>query len=330
MMDLKSKYLGGMLGSAIGDAIGELAFRCPEREKLVAQIELEKELQYTDDTAMAIGLAESILEKGNIDQLHLGDVFRRNFHREPWRGYAPGPPTLFSMVERTGLTYKEAARSLFGGTGSFGNGAAMRIAPLALHFHASSELYREASASAEVTHAHPIGMDGAAVQAKAIALAASLDPAKPFSSDDFIQDLESFSRSHEIRQKMALLKTLRRQQAASSVAFRRLGQSVAVHESMPFAIYAFLRYPHSFEECLFCAVLHGGDRDTLGAMACAVAGAYLGADALPLGWRDKLENRPYIESLASQLPRMVKDGPQRSDDRGQQRKEVRNQRSEPQ
>jgi poly(ADP-ribose) glycohydrolase ARH3 len=312
MVDLDSKFLAGMVGSAIGDAVGELAFRCLERDDLVARVEQEQQLRYTDDTAMAIGLAESILEKGDIDQFHLGEIFKRNFHREPWRGYATGPPTLFSMVERSGLPYQKAARSLFGGTGSFGNGAAMRIAPLALCFHGSSELYLKASVSAEVTHAHPVGIDGAAVQAKAIAQATNLDATNPFSSDDFIRDLESFSRTHEIQQKFTLLRTLLRQQAAPAVASRRLGQSVAVHESMPFALYSFLRHPHSFEECLFCAVLHGGDRDTLGAMACAVSGAYLGADAIPPGWRDRLENRDYIESLALQLARMA--GDRRQDD----------------
>jgi len=77
-----------------------------------------------------------------------------------------------------------------------------------------------------------------------------------------------------------------------------------VHESMPFAVYTFLRHPHSFEDCLFCAVLHGGDRDTLGAMACAISGAYLGVETIPPAWREKLENRQYIEELAVKLAEM--------------------------
>ena len=76
---------------------------------------------------------------------------------------------------------------------------------------------------------------------------------------------------------------------------------IEVALSMPFAIFAFLRHPQSFEETLFTAILHGGDRDTLGAMACAISGAYLGIEAIPASWRRKLENRPYIEELASKL-----------------------------
>jgi len=74
-----------------------------------------------------------------------------------------------------------------------------------------------------------------------------------------------------------------------------------VHESLPFALFSFLRHPKSFEDCLFCAILHGGDRDTLGAMACAISGAYVGIKAIPESWIEKLENRSYIEDLAVRL-----------------------------
>jgi poly(ADP-ribose) glycohydrolase ARH3 len=70
---------------------------------------------------------------------------------------------------------------------------------------------------------------------------------------------------------------------------------------MPFAVFSFLLHAQSFEECIFCAIMNGGDRDTLGAMAGAISGAYLGIDAIPLAWREKLENLAYIEHLASTL-----------------------------
>ena len=84
--DFKSKVLGGMVGSALGDAIGELAFRYPDRETLDAVLAGVSTLRYTDDTAMAIGLAESIRNRGAIDRQHLGETFRLNYQREPWRG----------------------------------------------------------------------------------------------------------------------------------------------------------------------------------------------------------------------------------------------------
>ena len=290
-----------MVGSALGDAIGELAFRYRTKENIHLQLERLTEFRYTDDTAMSVGLAESILKMGGLDQQDLGDIFRENFLKEPWRGYASGPPAIFTMVEQFGVTYSEAAKSLFRGEGSLGNGAAMRIAPVGLLFHHSPDLYEKASISAAVTHAHPVGMDGAAVQAKAIALAVNLDPQGPFSGEEFINTLISFARTTQIRDKLSLIKTLIAGNSSPSPAAEQLGQTVAVHESMPFALYSFLSHPRSFADCLFCAILHGGDRDTLGAMACAISGAYLGIESIPQAWIKKLENRSYIEGLASRL-----------------------------
>ena len=303
-MDLRTKFLGGMIGSALGDAIGEIAFRCPDEMDVRPEIARKRVLAYTDDTAMAIGLAESITQIGDLDPQHLGDTFRANFWRESWRGYASGPPTIFSLVERHGMSYAEAAGSLFGGQGSFGNGAAMRIVPVGLFFRDAPDLYKKARLSASVTHAHPIGVDGAAVLARAVAQAAKLDPREPFPFEDFYQDLAGFARTPEIRNKIALVRALIAEATSPLDAARRLGRTVTMHESLPFALYAFLCHPQSFEECLFCAILNGGDRDTLGAMACAISGAYLGVEAIPRSWREKLENREYIESLAIKLADM--------------------------
>jgi len=298
---IKEKYLGGVIGSALGDAIGELAFRYRTRDLLCSQMDLREQLTYTDDTAMAIGLAESIRRTGKIDLKDLGDTFSKNFFQEPWRGYASGPPAIFSLVERTGIPYEEGARRLFDGSGSFGNGGAMRIAPLALFFHDSPHLYEHACESAKVTHTHPVGMDGAALQAIAIAQAVRQDSAAPFPHEAFIATLIENARTSELRQKMRLIGKLLQEETGLDQAAQRLGQTVAVHESMPFAIFSFLRFPKSYEECLFCAILHGGDRDTLGAMAGGLSGAYLGIERIPLGWRQKLENHNRLAELALAL-----------------------------
>jgi poly(ADP-ribose) glycohydrolase ARH3 len=306
--DHTQKFLGSMVGTALGDAIGEMAFRLPDEAGLrswIARLNPDRDpaacLVYTDDTAMAMGLAQSLVQMGHIDQQHLGDTFRANYRREPWRGYASGPPTLFGLVDRHGLSYTQAASSLFGGQGSYGNGAAMRIAPVGLFFHNAPDLYEQAERSALITHAHPIGVDGAAVLARAIAQAVALDPHQPFPGDPFVAGLLDFARTPEIRTKMESVRSLLASEAPPAHAAHLLGQTVAAHQSVPYALYAFLRHPGSFEECLFCAILNGGDRDTLGAMACAVSGAYLGIDAIPLDWRIKLEHGKQIQELAIQL-----------------------------
>lgn len=303
--DLRARFVGGMIGSALGDAIGELAFYHPTQASLLAEVDRSEVLVYTDDTAMAIGLAESMAAAGGVDQQHVGDTFRANFRREPWRGYAAGPPTVFTRVAREGVDYAEAARGLYGGEGSFGNGAAMRIVALGLFFHDAPDLTEKARLSAEVTHAHPIGVDGAAVQATAVAQAAGLDPAQTFGGDAFLQVLIDTARTPEMEGKLLRVQQLIREAAPPQQAARALGQGVAVQRSLPFAIFCFVRHPRSFRDCLLCAALNGVDRDTLGAMACAISGAYLGAEAIPEQWREKLENREMIEALAAELAGMV-------------------------
>ena len=306
--NLTAKFLASMVGSALGDAIGEMAFRLPDEaglRSLIARLDPRTDpaarLIYTDDTAMALGLAQSLVELGHLDEQHLGDTFRANYQREPWRGYASGPPTLFALVDESGISYTRAARSLFGGQGSYGNGAAMRIAPVGLYFHDDPSLYEQAERSAVVTHAHPVGVDGAAVLAWAIAHSVGLDPHQPFPTGRFLSGLVEYARTDVMRQKLEMLSSLLAREAPPAEAAYHLGQDVTAPGSVPFALYAFLRHPGSFEDCLFCAILNGGDRDTLGAMACALSGAFLGTGALPAAWREKLENGQQIEALAAQL-----------------------------
>jgi poly(ADP-ribose) glycohydrolase ARH3 len=302
---MTEKILGAMVGCGLGDAIGEMAFGGYDEAGLRAAGAAGDRLIYTDDTAMMLALADSLVTLGRLDPQHLGETFRAHFRREPWRGYGPGPPRLFAMVAAERLPYGAAARRLYGGQGSFGNGAAMRTAPIGCVYRDAAVVYERASLAASVTHAHRIGRDGAAVQAIAVSQAARLDPRGDFSAQAFCRGLVDAARTDEIRQKLTLMARLVADGAPPGAAGDRIGRSIAVHESMPFALYAFLSHPKSFEDCLFCAILDGGDRDTLGAMAGALSGAYLGVAALPAGWRGKLENRAQIEELACSLAAMA-------------------------
>ncbi len=298
---LLSKFTGSLAGSALGDAIGELAFRAPTKDGLDVQVERAELLRYTDDTAMAIGVAQCLVDRGVVDPEYLGRLFHRNYDAEPWRGYASGPPSIFYRVASEGIGYVEAASAIFHGMGSFGNGSAMRVAPVGLFFHHSVELYEHASRSALPTHTHELALDGAALQAKVVAMAVNLQPRGPFPLDHFLEEIENFARTKEFKEKILLIGDLIASGNPDSTSARKLGQTVAVHESLPFAIYSFLNYPESFENCLLCAIMNGGDRDTLGAMAGAISGAYLGADAIPENWMYKLENKDILTFLAGAL-----------------------------
>lgn len=302
---LEQKFLGGMIGSALGDAVGEIAFHVARHgitpdslQNVIQQMDM---LSYTDDTAMAIGIAECITTGGNVEEQRLGDIFSANYDREPWRGYAFGPPTLFRTVKQKKITYREAARQLFNGEGSFGNGAAMRITPIGLFYYDDVDLYGKVEMAAAVTHAHLIAIDGAAILALAVAEAVKLDPAQEFPRDDLLRKLREFARTEEMRKKMREVEELVVSGAPCLEAAQRLCLSVATHESVPFAIFSFFTNPKSYDKSVYGAIATGGDRDTMGAMAGGIAGAYVGLEGIPTLWRNKLENRTYMEELAKKM-----------------------------
>lgn len=117
---------------------------------------------------MTIGMAESLLETNGFDGHHLAHTFARHYAAEPWRGYGASPPEVFGKLER-GVPWQEASATLFSGSGSFGNGAAMRVAPVALFAHPDTHTVASlARQTAIVTHTHPEGTDGAVSQAVAV------------------------------------------------------------------------------------------------------------------------------------------------------------------
>lgn len=120
---VRRSFCGSLVGLAVGDALGELVLRISHGQiKLAGSPErsdpasLEKcgmsaeKLEYTDDTAMAIGLAESISAERGRKLERLGARFHANYDREPWRGYAGTIGPIFFMVETLGVSYAEAAR----------------------------------------------------------------------------------------------------------------------------------------------------------------------------------------------------------------------------
>jgi poly(ADP-ribose) glycohydrolase ARH3 len=300
---LAESAMGSLLGCGVGDAVGELAFAHRTRDDLVLTAARLPVLRYTDDTAMTIALAEALLETGDVGEQTVGDHLARIHAAEPRRGYGPGPGKIFARVARDGIDYATAAAALYDGEGSLGNGAAMRVAPVGIAYHADLDrVYEMACRSARPTHAHPVGQDGAAVQATAVALAVAHHIAgRPLDPAAFAARLTAAARTEAIRDKMVLVEQALAEDWTATAAADAIGRSVNVAESMPFAVYAFLVSPADSLRCQDIAVLNGGDRDTLGAMAMALSGAYLGRAGLRKVLVNRLENRDALADLGRRL-----------------------------
>ncbi|KPV63830.1 MAG: ADP-ribosylglycohydrolase [Candidatus Bathyarchaeota archaeon BA2] len=293
---LRSKFIGCLVGSAVGDALGRssegLWFSEAKIERFSGR--------WTDDTHMMIGVAESLIATEGFDGSHMAQTFIKNYEREPWRGYASGPPRVFRWI-KSGMAWNEASKRLFGGSGSYGNGAAMRVAPVGLFYHDDLEQLRAVVyGQSQITHSHELGKEGALLQAYAVALATNANPPFELDSSAFLKKLKGFTRNEVYKQKLERAWELLGETNRLRVV-RELGNGVEAHNSVPTAIYSFLRNPNSFEACVLYAISLGGDTDTIGAMTGAISGAYHGVEAIPERWKSKLEGREYIEKLAGKL-----------------------------
>jgi len=192
--------MGALVGTGVGDSLGALFEGCREvnLEEIEAIAERREVLTYTDDTHMMIGVAESLIRVNGFDGRDMAHTFAQNYALEPFRGYGPGPPRVFRLI-RAGEVWDKAAQKLYYG-GSYGNGSAMRIAPIGVFYHDNPDRLREiAYKSSQITHTHQLGKEGAALQAYAIALATNFEPSSAFDNNEFLAKLIDFVQFDRIR-----------------------------------------------------------------------------------------------------------------------------------
>lgn len=307
--------VGCLLGLALGDALGAPfegrdRVKAGEVDRLVAGA---GELCWTDDTHMALALAAALVAHGpTVDTERLGDHFARAYHREPWRGYGAGPPQVFALAAR-GRSYPEAAASLFGGRGSFGNGAAMRCAPVAIAgFPDIAAIAELATTQATVTHSHPEAVDAAVLVATVVGLALATPADQPLRLDATGLDAAQL-RSPALQAAWSRLQVTaaRPGDPAAHEGLLALaatfGTSVAARESVPAAIALALAAGDRLLDTIRTAISLGGDTDTVAAMAGAITGAHLGARAIPPALLQRLEAHQQLRAaglaLVAAVPR---------------------------
>jgi poly(ADP-ribose) glycohydrolase ARH3 len=303
---LRDKYRGALVGVAVGDGLGAPfeGHQGPVSPAQITLVELDYLcLHHTDDTEMTLALAESLLYTGDLDQHHLALTFARRWERQPDRGYGAGTAALLSRISG-GDPWKETAEAQFSGHGSFGNGAAMRVAPVALWAGGDPVLAAEvARHSAAVTHTHPEGVDGAAVQAAAVAVALAHPTTQPVDAAAFLDQVQAVAVTSVLIQQLDLVASLLDE--GDSDGSKRVGTGVEAHEAVPAAIYCFLCHPGSFRDTIRMAIGLGGDTDTIAAMAGAISGACLGQRAIPQPWLDRTETAPALAHLADRFAQRI-------------------------
>ncbi len=236
-----------MYGAILGDMIGSL-YEFDRGDKTKNFPLFSSESEFTDDSVMTIAIAEAIMEGGpdlTCEQLKENAVHSmRNWGRKyPYAGY--GGRFIVWLGAKNPEPY-----------GSFGNGSAMRVSAAGWLFDSLEKTRQMARATAEVSHNHPEGIKGAEAAASVIFMArhgASKEEIRKYVVDNFAYDL---SRTlDEIRPTYHHVESCQ--------------------ETVPEAITCFLEGT-DFEDVIRNAVSIGGDTDTLGAIAGAMAEAFYG------------------------------------------------------
>lgn len=283
-----------LLGLSVGDAFGERFFINPVTvESIIEQrAPLSAPWRFTDDTMMAMSVVSVLREHGDINQNALAQSFA--WHYSTHRGYGMAMHGLLALI-RAGMPWRSAAGSLFDGQGSFGNGAAMRVAPVGAYFADDlGRVIEEAAKSAEVTHKHPEAIAGAIAVAIAAACAchASGESTKPYGTE-FLDLVLPHIPASEVRHGILRARELKDEtEVRAAAALLGCGKHVSAQDTVPFTLWCASRHLDDYEEALWTTVSGLGDRDT----TCAIVGGIVvlsaGIESIPQLWLASREPLP--------------------------------------
>ncbi len=301
--ELLDRYRGCLVGLAVGDALETtLEFRRPGTFEPISDMVGGgpfhlKPGEWTDDTSMALCLAQSLIECKGFDP---EDQMRRylRWYRE---GHLSSTGRCFDIgnTVRDALVRFEKTGEPFSGSTdprSAGNGSIMRLAPVPLFFAKNPEEAMERSGeSSRTTHGAPSAVDACRYLGALI-----VGAVRGASKDELLSD--RFTPVPDYWERRPLVSEIR---DVASGSFKRkeppaIRGTGYVVQSLEAALWAFHR-GSTFEEGCLLAVNLGEDADTTGAVYGQIAGAYYGWERIPRQWSQKISHGGFIESLAVRL-----------------------------
>ncbi|MFJ2887318.1 ADP-ribosylglycohydrolase family protein [Streptomyces sp. NPDC087305] len=283
-------------GLVMGDAFGDSWFTRSDEdaEELWAARELRPApWSWTDDSAMAFVLFAHLTAHGEIQPGALAGEFAAEYERDPNRGYGPSMHGILRRIG-DGEDWQAVTTGQFGGQGSYGNGAAMRVAPLGAWFRDDLKVAAEqARLSALTTHAHPEAVAGAVAVAVAGALAAAGAGQQAAPRAEFLREVASQVPESDVRSGLLVAANLSgRTSVRHAAAVLGSGTLISAPDTVPFALWSAAGQLDELPETLWQTVAGWGDRDTTCAIAGGVVAARTGTGGIPSAWREACEAIP--------------------------------------
>lgn len=288
------QIIGCLLGGAIGDSVGA---RFEGLSNVVSTVD-DTSCYITDDTQLTLATCRAIVKESKIDPSSIAQEMANLFRRGEIIGI--GASTYKSLYEISmGVHWALAGRK---GDRAAGNGAAMRIAPLAFLLDPSDRTQRPLLRDVcRITHHH----DEAYAGALAIALAIRSVWKTPSHEIDPVSEIARQLPDCLVRERLFELSRLETSTSIKDVS-RQFGCSGYVVESVPLAIYSATQLGKlGFSEIIDAVIECGGDTDTNASMAGQIMGASSGQSSLPLNRLTPINGAAHISSEAQQFADLV-------------------------
>ncbi|MGE3913082.1 MAG: ADP-ribosylglycohydrolase family protein [Chloroflexota bacterium] len=291
----RARALTSLAGLSVGDAFGDQFFLNPAtiEQRIQDRIVPPAPWPYTDDTEMTLSVMSVLWRHGRIDQDALALAFAD--HYDPSRGYGPAMHRIIARITN-GEHWSEVAGSAFDGLGSYGNGAAMRSAPIGAYFADDLDaVIRQSTLAAQVTHAHPEGIAGGIAVAVAAALACNAreQSTQPPEPQDFLEQVQALVPPGEVQSRLRRARDLDdNTPVQTAVAVLGNGTGLSAQDTVPFALWCAARNLNNYVAALWETVSGLGDRDTTCAIAGSIVAAFMDRKGIPASWLVSRERLP--------------------------------------
>ena len=279
-------------GVSLGDSFGQTFFDAESAavQRISSQTLPDAPWYITDDSIMASAVHSTLALHGHIDQSELLSQFVRLYELDRSRGYGATMARMLRLVA-DGSDWREVSGNAFDGMGSFGNGAAMRVAPVGAYFAGDDQkIVEQARLSAEVTHANIEGIAGAIAVAIACGRAALNSAKRHDSPEVFLAHVAEHTPRSITRDRILQAAELPMSyDVRTAVTVLGNGVNLSSQDTVPFSLWCAARHIDNFTSAMWTTVSGLGDRDTTCAIAGAVVSLAVGTDNLPSEWLSRRE-----------------------------------------